>query len=157
MAASRDEFDDPALPDSLAADLSRLYARPDVRVPAELDRLITSSARAQLAGHGRLRLLLRVGGPAAAAAIVLAVLVPATLRHGRGGPRQVAQASTMPGDVNGDGVVDVRDALALARVIESHQQPPLGAHDVNGDHVVDRRDVDAIAQMAVRLDRGVTQ
>jgi hypothetical protein len=133
----------------------RLYGRPAARVPAEVDRLILSSARAHLAGRGRLRLLLRAGGAAAAAAaIVLAVLVPATLRHRHAA--QIAQAPAVVGDVNGDGVVDVRDALLLARKVES-RQPTTLAEDLNGDHVVDRRDVDAVAQLAVRLDRGVTQ
>src|SRR3954466_10739682 len=65
MADFPHDADDSKLPDPLATDLSRLYARPDVRVPADLDRLITNSARAHLAGRGRLRLLLRGGGAAA--------------------------------------------------------------------------------------------
>ncbi len=45
--------------------------------------------------------------------------------------------SPCPGDLNGDGRVDVRDAVALQRLL-AHQDP---AGDVNGDGAVDVRDL----------------
>lgn len=66
-----------------------------------------------------------------------------------GDPRLAAR----PEDLNGDGVVDMLDAFALARELQhapaSHPQP-----DLNGDGVVDERDVQALAGRAVRLDQG---
>jgi Dockerin type I domain len=53
-------------------------------------------------------------------------------------------------DINRDGHVDVLDAFALARRIDTGG--PLDPHwDINGDGRVDRADVNAIAACAVRL------
>lgn len=66
-----------------------------------------------------------------------------------GHPRLTAR----PEDLNGDGVVDMLDAFALARELQltpaSH--PRL---DLNGDGVVDERDVRILAAQAVRLEPG---
>jgi hypothetical protein len=76
--------------------------------------------------------------------------------------QQVAQTAAMSvsphvGDANGDGRVDIRDALALARRIESGTVLPTTRDDVNGDRVIDRKDVDAIAIMAVSLSAEVVR
>ena len=121
--------------------------RADVKVPAEIDRAILNRARAHLARRGRFSLLLRVGGAAAAVLVIAASLLPwLNLRN---------RAVALRGDLNGDGVVDIRDALLLARDIDSKQTK--ASDDVNGDKVVDRRDVDAVAMMAVRIDKGAVQ
>jgi hypothetical protein len=59
------------------------------------------------------------------------------------------------GDINVDGVVDIRDALLLARRIEQKQTRPI--NDYNRDGVVDGRDVDAIALMAVKIEKGAAR
>ena len=55
-------------------------------------------------------------------------------------------------DLNHDGKVDILDAFALARKIESSQRLP-AALDLNGDGVVDARDVALIAAHAVKLEK----
>ena len=59
-------------------------------------------------------------------------------------------------DVDGNGKVDIRDALRLARCLEGGR-PSEPRWDLNGDGRVDRADVDAIAMAAVRLDKRVIQ
>src|SRR5437763_3240708 len=117
---------DPRLPDPLIAEFSRLY-RAEPAVPPEVDRAILNRARAHLAGRGRLRLLLRTAGAAAAVAAVVAMVV---LLHF--GQRPGAPLAAVAGDVNGDGVVDIRDAMLLARRLESGQP---AAQDFNHDGV----------------------
>jgi hypothetical protein len=138
--------DDPILPETLRTELSRLY-RVDARVPGEVDRAVTNGARAHLARSGRLRLLLRTAGAAAAVAAIVTIFVIV-----RPGHRPSPPLATVAGDVNGDGVIDIRDAMLLARRLETGEPT---SQDFNRDGVTDRRDVDAIAMSAVRLDRGV--
>jgi hypothetical protein len=54
-------------------------------------------------------------------------------------------------DFNRDGVVDVRDALALARAAEAGALLT-AQFDLNGDGVIDRADADRVAALAVSLD-----
>jgi hypothetical protein len=79
-------------------------------------------------------------------ATVLAVLAIglATLRLPHRTPALVA-------DFNRDGVVDVRDALALARAAEAGALLT-AQFDLNGDGVIDRADADRVAALAVSLD-----
>lgn len=144
MSHERDQFDD--LPDPLTDDLVRLY-RVDLQPSPAADQMLLNRARAHFAGRNRTLLLRRVAGAAAAVILVAAVLIPTLRRtdHGIAIVRQEAR-----GDVNFDGAVDIRDALALARRIEEKRTKPID--DFNGDKIVDRRDVDALAMMAVRLD-----
>jgi hypothetical protein len=143
-----DQYDqgDPTLPDPLRAELSRVF-RADASVPPTIDQTILNRARAHLWGFGRRRLLLRTAGAAAAVAATIAIAV--WIVHP--GPRHVA---TVAEDTDGDGVVDIRDALALQRAIDAGL---VKGHDINRDGVTDRRDVDAIAQSVVRLDRGTAR
>jgi hypothetical protein len=134
------------LPDPLRAELSRLY-RVDASVPPAVDHTILSRARAHLWGFGRRRLLLRTAGAAAAVAATIAIAVWIVQPH-RPGVASTAE------DVNGDGVVDIRDALTLQRAIDAGSAK---GHDVNRDGATDRRDVDAIAMMSVRLHRGAAR
>jgi hypothetical protein len=136
-------------PIELSAELKRIY-RDDASVPVEIDRAILNRARVDLARRGRLRWLVRGGGIAAAIVILVISLSPLI----RPAHRAVAM-QPLRGDVNGDGVVDIRDALLLARSIEANQAKP--ADDLNGDKIVDRRDVDAVAMLAVRIDGGAVQ
>lgn len=59
----------------------------------------------------------------------------------------------LPGDVNGDHVVDILDALALARAIRDNAASPflVTVADLNHDGLLDRADIDAIASSAVSL------
>jgi hypothetical protein len=138
--------DDPRLPDSLISELSRVYRTDLPRVSPDVDRLITSGARAHLARRSRLRLFWSVAGTVAAAIVVVCVLLVAR-------PVRNVTANAVD-DVNGDGVVDIRDAMALQQQLD---RGVTKAHDVNGDGVTDRKDVDIIAQNAVRLPDGAVR
>jgi hypothetical protein len=149
--ASQTDPTDPQLPGPLRAELSRVY-RVDASAVPEVDQKILSRARAHFAGRRRLRLWLEVGAVAAVILLVIGIVLPMLTRTDRGytsGP----VASQQIADVNGDGVVDIRDALLLARKLESGT---VSGRDVNHDGVTDRRDVDAIAMMSVRLNAGGT-
>ncbi len=135
------ERDENSLPDPLVDELSAIY-RADVRSTPQIDRGILNRARAQLAGRRRWLLLRRSGVVAAAVAIVAFATVPVLTDR--------ARLAQLTGDVNGDGILDIRDALALARRVEQNTARPLD--DINGDKIVDQRDVDALAMLAVRLD-----
>lgn len=148
-----DPHDDPILPDRLADDLSALY-RADVRVPAEVDRAVTNGARAHFA---RRRGWVRWAGAGAAAAAVLVVSVQ--LFHSEpAAPTQMAvDVTRRDGDADGNAIVDIRDALALARQLEAGNTTWNRWDDVNRDKAVDRKDVDAIAMMAVSLNAEVVR
>jgi hypothetical protein len=60
-------------------------------------------------------------------------------------------AAGLVGDLNGDGKVDMLDALIEAERVKAGAGQGI---DFNGDGRVDSRDVDAIAMSAVRLERG---
>ena len=127
------------LPNALVDDLADLYdAR--ILVPEHVDDQVLSEARQHLAPVRRRRFRLRVWG--AAAAVILAAGLTITLIGTHQGP-------TLRQDINGDGVVDILDAFAVARGIENRTQQ--ADWDVNGDGDVDRRDVDDLAMLAVTL------
>jgi hypothetical protein len=146
--------EEPALPESLRAELSRLY-RVDASVSPAIDRTILNRARAHLARRGRLRLLGEVGAVAAVILLVVGIVITIFSRTEHGN-RPGGLAAQQPADVNGDGIVDIRDALLLARKLDAG---PVGGQqqDVNRDGVTDRRDVDAIANLAVKLEPGVAR
>jgi hypothetical protein len=102
----------------------------------------------------RRRMTLSIGtGLAAAAALALAVFLglPRGGTPVGGAAPAVAQAPD-PDDINGDGKVDILDALALARSLRDQAAPSSDLRlDRTGDGLVDERDVDAIARTAVRL------
>ena len=133
------DADDPQLPGSLKSELFRLY-RVDVRASAEVDRGVLNRARAHLARRGRLRLFIGIAGAAVAVIVVVTAII---VQH-----RPARYIAAANGDVNGDGVVDIRDALLLARKLDGGK---VSGIDVNHDGVTDRRDVDAIAMLAVRI------
>jgi len=148
----------------LRDDLAALFAT-DVPVPPALDAAVLASARGHLMPRRRTRVVLRwavAAAGAAAAAALLFVLALGPIRHA---PEPVAMLpapevakalAPEKADINHDGRVDVLDALALARELES-KGPSKAEWDITGDGVVDRRDVDSIAQAVVRLERGTVQ
>jgi hypothetical protein len=85
----------------------------------------------------------------AAAAAVVALFV--LIRSRQGGDAAAPVVAAGPADVNRDGALDILDAFALARALETGA--PRAEWDFDRDGVVDRRDVDFIAQSAVALDR----
>src|SRR5829696_4566978 len=111
MAEMPDNSDE-SLPESLSADLSAAYRR-DVRVPAEVDRLVLARARSEFARRTRMWAMARWAGAGAAAAAVWIVSV-VLLR----GPEPAVTRTAVAGDADGNGVLDIRDALTLARKLE---------------------------------------
>jgi hypothetical protein len=145
---SREPADSDNLPERLAADLGRLY-RAEVTPSPAVDQAILNRARAHVAGRKRALLLRRVAGAAAAVILITAAVIP-TIQRARHPATPAAVARQMIQDVNADGAVDIRDALALQRSIDAGRAA--AAADINGDGAVDQRDVDAVAMLAVRLD-----
>ena len=83
---------------------------------------------------------------AAAACLVAGAWLSQTLVQ-----RSAPNVSVAREDVTGDGRVDILDAFALARQIQSdHAQQP----DLNSDGRVDQQDVEALAARAVKLEGG---
>jgi hypothetical protein len=151
MGEHWDETDaEPRVSHDLAPDLASLFGAVELRVPPAVNERILSRARARIVGSSARHrpLLLRWAGAAAAAAAAV-VLVAAWLNVSQ--PRRPSQTSAIPADVDGNGQVNILDALVLARRVEAHQP---GATDVNQDGISDRGDVDSIAMLAVGLERG---
>ena len=146
------------LPDALAADLRAIYGR-GADVPRSVDTLILAEARTGFARRRRFRLTLRGAlFTAAAAAVILAFAIPALMKTdvARLRPHPVATDAKMlivappppTGDVDHSGKVDILDAFAVARLIETRGAMDR-AYDVNGDGRIDGADVDRIAMAAV--------
>ena len=147
-----DEHD---LPPGLAAALDKLSG-PRVAVPPAVDLAILAEARSGFARRRRFRLAVAWAGAAAATAAAVIVLV-VNLRLERVATTPVATTGhrSVSGDIDGNGRVDILDAFALSRKIESHSAAP--SDDFNRDGAIDRKDVDAVAGIAVRLPTGGVQ
>jgi Dockerin type I domain len=137
------------LPADLRRAIGDLHSAP-VEVPVHLDRMILSAARVCLDRRKRAIRVLR-WGTAIAAAVVLLAIARFDIVH-----KPAASPIAMVGDANGDGHVDILDALIVARGMAQHEKLP-AAWDVNGDGVVDQKDVDLIAQMAVNVSKAATR
>jgi hypothetical protein len=146
MPKDDDQFRE--LPDGLVEELGGLY-RQSVPVPGERDRVILAGARAQMAKQRRLRLIVRWGGLAvAAAAVVALVLRTPTIPDAE---KQVRPAVAVKAhDVNRDGAVNIVDAYLLARTVEAGGVAQT-QWDFDGDGAVDLKDADAIANDVVSL------
>ena len=140
---------DEQAPVVLAADLRRVYRVP-TGVGTRVDEAVLAVVRERAAvGASRRMALRRLTRWGLVAAAGLAVGVSLTVKLGwLGRPPTVAVARAAE-DVNGDGVVDILDALALERAIEGRN--PAQKWDLNGDGAVNKADVDRIAMAAVRL------
>ena len=121
---------------------------PELEPAAERDRAIRAMIhahfeRAHAAPTILARLRPRRAVIAAAAALLLIVTLPAVLAL-----RDTAPA--IAGDLDRNGVVDMRDAWRLATALEHDGAAPPGA-DVTGDGTIDRADVAWLAARAVAL------
>jgi hypothetical protein len=136
------------IPSDLAASLRALH--PHVPVGPGIDDAVLVHARRAAARRTLQRRLLLAAPLAAAAGLALAVCVawPHSSRSGRVPPPHVA-APRSATDHTSDGVIDMRDALALA--IRVRQGSPRPGDDQNRDGVVDARDIDALALLAVTI------
>ena len=140
---------EPRASQALSRDLGALFHPHGLHVPPEVNDRILNQARAGIIGRSRRRPLLRWAGAAAAAAAVVVLVVRFAL-VGPDAPTSPQQASAIPADVDGNGRVDVLDALVLARRVEARSSD---ARDLTGDGVADRSDVDLVAMLAVSLQR----
>jgi hypothetical protein len=71
-------------------------------------------------------------------------------------PSASGESDYMPGDVNNDGVINVKDVVLVMKHVLNLQDPPLTevqrkAADVNGDGVIDVRDATEIMKRALGL------
>lgn len=130
--------------DALAAGLRSAYPPSSRLDTAAMDAVIRASAARQLADRSRrsARFAMHRWVGLAAAIALLIVLAP----------HRATTESTLATDLDRNGEVNILDAFALARSLESGGRT-LAAWDVTGDGVVDERDVRAIAERAVRLAR----
>ncbi len=114
-----------------------------------VDSAVLGAARRRFAFRRRARAA-RVGviggAGAAAAGLVVAAVVWAP-----GSGVRMSQRVALGADVDGSGVVDIADALAIARAVERSSAP--SGWDVDGDGAVTLADADAVAERAVSLDR----
>jgi hypothetical protein len=150
-----DADDDQTLPARLRADMARLS--PGVQVPRSLDSAILNRAKANYARRMRFRPVFRwISVAAAVAAVVAIVLTVRMAKIDRHQPlagviqRTTTPRPPIPGDIDGDGKVDMLDAYILAKHIAAGQNLPPEWH-VTGNHAPDQRDVDWIAKNAVSL------
>lgn len=135
-------------PEWFAEALKGLYRAP-FGVPPEVDAAVVARARLRMA-HARRQTVRWIAAAASVAAgLLLSTLLvtqaskpPAQSRQAAAGPRE---------DFNRDGRVDILDAFALARTVESRGVRER-RWDLNGDGVIDRKDADMIAMAAVRID-----
>jgi hypothetical protein len=111
-------------------------------VPPTLDEAILKQAQQHLRGTKRrrgFRFFPWLALPAAMALIVILIfLIPHTKTR-----------TFVREDINGDGQVDILDALTLAKALDNGASTP--KFDQNDDGKVDETDVRAIAAAAVRL------
>jgi hypothetical protein len=136
---------DPEAPPLLLAELHRVYGVTPAVAPS-VDQAILREARAGFGRRGRFRTIVRWTGAAAAVAAAVVVIV-LNFRQDR-----PTAGTTVAGDVDRSGRVDIVDALVLAKQVEAGPSGgAVEASDVTGDGILDRRDVDHVANLAVKL------
>ena len=138
-------------PERLVGELRALSYR-NVAVPPEVDETILATATRHFARRRRrLRVLRWAGASAVAATLILAVLLTVRYKQSKA-VRPPLPSAVSKEDFDRNGRVDILDAFALARHIETPEKL-LDEWDMDGDGVIDRKDVDLIAMAAVRLER----
>ena len=127
------------------ADALRDLQKERVFVPQQVDARILAEARAHLRQNKSKIVLLPRLIAVAAAFILLCAIAYVFLPHGTATKTFAAE------DINHDGEVNILDAYALARKVESGT--PVNA-DFNQDGHVDKADAEAIATDVVKLEKG---
>lgn len=157
-----DDYSELPLPQRLADDLRRLYP-PGPAVLPGVEGAILARVRARFGRRRRInRTLAFIGAVSAAAAVVMfAVLLNRNpqimqIAQMKKDGRVPSSATATREDIDGNGRVDILDAFALARRIESGQAAG-AATDLDGDGQTGQADVKLIASAAVRLERGTLQ
>jgi hypothetical protein len=152
-----DEHDDPAIPEDLRQAVKAIH-EPPAGATGRIDAAVLHAAGTRAAAIRQRRMRLRTaawggwGSLAAAAGLAMAVWVWGPARWTPGPTPVPPRTALAPKDINGDGRVDILDALALARIVEGLTEgQPATAWDFTGDGTVDQRDVEAVAAAAVRL------
>ncbi len=128
---------EPRIPDSLAGDLRSVY-RSNLGVPASIDSAMLDLARRRPVRRRRVQPWVLVKWAGVAAAVVAAFIVPTHLSRNSPLPNVALHS----GDVNGDGLIDILDAFALARQQEY------------GDNTITSAEINAAAAAAVKLGGG---
>jgi len=152
------ETNNPPQDDNLDAPPRLVSALKDLQwgqifIPPRVDRAILDQAQKQFAGKRPRNFLAGWRWWVAGSAIAL-MAGALFIRLSFFQPR--TRSTTPPvlsEDLNHDGQIDILDALALARALQTGHATGLGA-DVNGDGIVDEKDVAGIAADAVRLEKG---
>jgi anti-sigma factor RsiW len=123
-----------------------------VDVPAEIEQRILWNARKRALELRRtpVRRVLLQPGWAVAAVVVLAFGVATFWRQAILAPSSAPPQRIARADIDGDGNVDMIDALRLARAVRGGGSLD-PAWDVNGDGHVDELDTDAVAMRAVSI------
>ncbi len=153
MEYHRSQSDQPDFPGKTEhPDLAEALLRESLQmpVPEALDQRVADLAMPTTRPrHGWRITGLRVAAAAVVAlglgVLALLALPQAGTRHRLSAPLETA---LLVRDVNGDGTVDVLDALSLARQIECKDARAI---DCNGDGDVDADDVDHLMTMIVRI------
>lgn len=133
--------------EALASGLRSAFSTPTDTNTDAMDALVRASAKRQFIAPVRRHIVFPVRRWIGIAAALAFVMILA--------PRWGSTAPALAADLDGDGEVNVLDAFALARSLESGGRM-LIAWDVNQDGVVDEGDVRAIAAQAVRIARPAT-
>jgi len=139
MSEENEQFE---IPDRLANALRDAYTH-QTQIPPAADNAVLSMARAEFSRRRRMRLIAR-WGTGLAAAVAAMIVIAISLHH------TAPTKSLAKGDVNGDGTINIVDALALAKHLANHDATEKG-WDLNGDGVVDQKDIDTLAMNAVSL------
>jgi hypothetical protein len=120
-------------------------------IPPATDEAVLSEARRHFRKFDIRRSRSRSWGRWAALAASLALgawLVQTWTGARRSAP---AVSTNVPGDIDGNGAVDILDAFALARLME-HDPSRAQQWDLNGDGKIDSLDVELVALRAVNLE-----
>jgi hypothetical protein len=116
-------------------------------VPPTIDESVLRAARTHLRPARKPGLTWLRYLPWATATAAAVVLVFLGLHYPNPGARNRS------GDMNGDGIIDILDALALAKKVEAGATFRADI-DLNGDGKVDHQDVAVLADKAVSLEKG---
>lgn len=139
MSEENEQFE---IPDRFVKALRDAYTHHTKVTPAA-DNAVLSMAHAEFSRRRRMRLVAR-WGTGLAAAVAAMIVIAISIHH------PTPQKSLAKGDVNGDGTVNIVDALSLAKHLANHDAIEK-RWDLNGDGVVDQKDIDALAMKAVSL------